>query len=123
MIAQLVLSIALFFILLVAIMLFYMRYQSKVPYYRMTEADCVNLLVKAVQGNLPEQDWDMFIGMMSRDNEQIENLRTKCYVIDDAFRKETKLIDGRQCVRFHSEGLKQLTCLLDEWQHKTHLIV
>lgn len=123
MIAQLVLSVALFFFLLIAMMLFYLRYQSKVPYYRMSQEDCVDLLTQAVQGNLLEQDWDVFVSMNVRDNRQIEELRAKCHLIDETYRKGTTRVDGKKCVLFQSKGKEQLADLLDEWKHKESVTV
>ncbi len=120
MIFQLIVSFVLCFCLLAALMVFYIKYQSKVPYYRLNQNDCVNLLERAVNGVLLERDWNVFIGMTVRDDEEFEQLREVCLMIDDEHKKGTQIVDGGLYVRFSNVGLKQLTLLLDEWQHKVN---
>ncbi len=120
MILQFVLSIFLCFCLLVSLMVFYLKHKSKVPYYRLNQSDCTALLEKAVNGVLLEYDWNVFIGMTIRDNEQFERLREVCLMIDDEHKKGAQLIGGKLYVRFSKAGVKQLASLLDEWRHKVH---
>ena len=120
MILQFVISIVLCFCVLVALMFFYIKYQSKVPYYRLNQNDCVGLLEKAVNGVLLEREWNVFIGMTIRDNEPLELLREACLMIDDEHKKGTELVDGKTCVRFSKVGILALTTLLDEWRHKVN---
>jgi len=120
MILQFVLSVFLCFCLLISLMVFYLRYKSKMPYYRLSQNDCTVLLDKAVNGILLEYDWNVFIGMTIRDDEQFEHLREACLLIDEEHKKGAQLIDGKLYVRFSKAGLKQLSSLLDEWRHKVH---
>ncbi|MGB5996786.1 MAG: hypothetical protein WBG31_05680 [Marinomonas sp.] len=101
-------------------MVFYLKHKSKVPYYRLNQSDCTVLLEKAVNGVLLEYDWNVFIGMTIRDNEQFERLREVCLMIDDEHKKGAQLIGGKLYVRFSKAGVKQLASLLDEWRHKVH---
>lgn len=120
MILQFIISIFLCFGLLSALMFFYIKYQSRVPYYRFNQSDCVKLLERSVSGVLPEQEWNIFIGMTIQDNEQLECLREACFIIDDECKKGTQLVDGKLCVCFNKVGIKKLALLLDEWQHKVN---
>ncbi|WP_328797728.1 hypothetical protein [Marinomonas vulgaris] len=110
-------SIGSLFVVLVGLMVFFVRHQSKVPYYRLTQGQCVRLLRKALQGNLPEHEWHAFIGMSMRDSEALENLREECIFIDEYHVKGTQLVAGRLCMIFDKPGRQKLERLLDEWQH------
>ena len=123
MLLQLLVSISFLFLLLVLLVLFFIRHQSKVPYYRLTQERCVTLLEKAVQGVLPEYEWHAFIGMTVRDDDVLDDLREQCLLVDELGVKGTQLINGRVCIIFNKKGIYQLEILLDEWQHKSNYIV
>jgi hypothetical protein len=123
MIAELLFSILLLFVLLVVLVLFFIRHQSKMPYYRLSQAQCVVLLEKAIQGTLPEYEWHAFIGVNIRDNEELEMLREKCLLIDDLYVKKTHAVNGHTCVVFNKDGVNQLKMLLDEWRHKSNYVI
>lgn len=120
MIAQLLISFILCFCVLAALMLFYIKHQSKVPYYRLDQRFCVELLDKAVKGELLEREWNVFIGMGIRDNAQFEALREACFMIDEEYKKGTERVNGKVYVRFKRAGTEQLNVLLDEWRHKVN---
>ncbi|WP_417528526.1 hypothetical protein [Marinomonas shanghaiensis] len=120
---QLLFSIVFLFLLLVVLVLFFIRHQSKVPYYRLTHEQCLALLKRAIQGTLPEYEWHAFIGMTVRDDDALDELREQCLLIDEFGIKGTQLINGQRCVSFNKRGLSQLELLLDEWQHKAHYLV
>ncbi|NLQ18101.1 hypothetical protein HGG82_10765 [Marinomonas sp. M1K-6] len=123
MLIQLLVSISFLFLLLVLLVLFFIRHQSKVPYYRLTQDQCVTLLKRALQGILPEYEWHAFIGMTVRDDDVLDELREQCLLIDEYGVKGTQLINGRLCMCFNKQGLSQLEILLDEWQHKSNYTV
>ncbi|KZN14989.1 hypothetical protein [Marinomonas sp. TW1] len=123
MMLELLLSAFVFFVLLVGLMLFFVRHQSKLPYYRQSQADWVAMLEKALAGSLPEYEWHAFIGLSIRDNESLDALREQCCWIDEFETKGTQLVKGRLCVSFSNEGRKELEKLLDEWQHKADYLV
>lgn len=110
-------SIGSLFLVLATLMVFFVCHQSKVPYYRLTQDQCVTLLNKAVQGDLPEYEWHAFIGLSIRDNDALERLREQCFLIDENHVKGTQTVVGRLCMVFDKEGQQQLERLLDEWQH------
>ena len=116
---QWLVSAGIFFVLLVALLVFYIRHIYRVPYYRFSQQDAVRLLSKAVRGELPEREWHIFIGMEIRDNPALESLRECCIFIDESCVKSTSDINGQICVIFNKEGLSQLADLLDEWRHKS----
>lgn len=115
---ELILSVVILFLLLMGLMVFFIRHQSKMPYYRISQADCVVMLDKAINGTLPEFEWHAFIGMSIRDNDNLEALREQCCWLDEVAVLGTKSVNGRSCVSFSKEGRKELEKLLDEWQHK-----
>lgn len=117
---QLLISILVCFVLFLGLIVFYARHQARVPYYRFDQKQSVNLLTKAVNGELLEQEWHVFIGMSIRDDKEIEVLREQCCLLDETCVKGTQLISGKTYVLFTQEGLLQLKKLLDEWKHKTH---
>ncbi|WCN12123.1 hypothetical protein GV054_03405 [Marinomonas mediterranea] len=117
---QILLSVGLCFSLLCGLLIFFIRFKERVPYYIIEHQKCICLLDLAVKGRLPEHDWHIFIGMGVRTDEQVEALREKCAEIDEAFCRGTKLFEGRPCVAFSEKGIKQLTALLDEWRHKAN---
>ncbi|WCN08028.1 hypothetical protein [Marinomonas mediterranea] len=117
---QIFLSITVCFGLLSGLLIFFIRFKQRVPYYIIEHQKCIRLLDLAVKGRLLEHDWHVFIGMSIRTDEQVEALREKCVVIDEAFCRGTRLYKGRQCVVFSEEGINQLSVLLDEWQHKAN---
>ena len=123
MLVQLLVSISFLFLLLVSLVLFFIRHQSKVPYYRLTQDQCVILLKKAIQGVLPEYEWHAFIGMTVRDDDALDELREQCLLIDELGVKGTQLINGQICIIFNKKAISQLEILLDEWQHKTNYLV
>uniref|UniRef100_A6W1V1 Uncharacterized protein n=1 Tax=Marinomonas sp. (strain MWYL1) TaxID=400668 RepID=A6W1V1_MARMS len=123
MLVQLLVSISFLFLLLVFLVLFFIRHQSKVPYYRLTQDQCISLLKKAIQGVLPEYEWHAFIGMTVRDDDALDELREQCLLIDELGVKGTQLINGRGCITFNKKGISQLEILLDEWQHKSKYLV
>ncbi|NVK72518.1 hypothetical protein C0J08_17770 [Marinomonas sp. CT5] len=120
---QLLVSTSFLFLLLVFLVWFYIRHQSKVPYYRLTQDQCVTLLQKAIQGVLPEYEWHAFLGMTMRDDEALDELREQCLEIDEDGVKGTQTINGQACMSFNKKGISQLELLLDEWQHKTNYLV
>lgn len=65
------------------LMVFFIRHQSKMPYYRISQADCIMMLDKAINGTLPELEWHAFIGMSIRDNDNLEALREQCCWLDE----------------------------------------
>lgn len=123
MLLQLLVSISFLFLLLVSLVLFFIRHQSKVPYYRLTQDQCVTLLKKAIQGVLPEYEWHAFIGMTVRDDDALDELRERCLQIDELGVKGTQLINSQVCITFNKKGISQLEILLDEWQHKSKYLV
>ncbi|WP_137170383.1 hypothetical protein [Marinomonas sp. FW-1] len=123
MLIQLLVSIGCLFLLLVALTLFFIRHQSKVPYYRMTQAQCVTLLDKATKGVLPEHEWNAFLGMSVRDDGAVDALREQCLLIDESGVKGMHSVNGRSCVLFNKKGVSQLEKLLDEWQHKSNYLI
>jgi hypothetical protein len=123
MLSQLLVSIVCLFFLLVALMVFFIRHKPKVPYYRVSQKQCVDLLFNASQGALLEGEWYAFIGMSIRDNEALEALRVHCLSIDEFGVKGTNIIDGRSCMSFNKEGTQRLEMLLDEWRHKANYLV
>lgn len=123
MLVQLLVSISFLFLLLVSLVLFFIRHQSKVPYYRLTQDQCVTLLQNAIQGVLPEYEWHAFIGMTVRDDDALDELREQCLLIDEFGVKGSQLINGRACITFNKKGVSQLELLLDEWQHKSKYLV
>jgi hypothetical protein len=123
MLVQLLVSISFLFLLLVSLVLFFIRHQSKVPYYRLTQNQCVNLLKRAIQGVLPEYEWHAFIGMTVRDDDVLDELREQCLQIDELGVKGTQLINGQVCIIFNKKGISQLEILLDDWQHRSNYLV
>ena len=123
MLVQLLVSISFLFLLLISLVLFYIRHQSKVPYYRLTQDQCVTLLQKAIQGVLPEYEWHAFLGMTVRDDDALDELRERCLLIDEFGVKGTQLENGQPCIIFNKKGVSQLELLLDEWQHKSKYLV
>lgn len=117
--AELFISIGSLFFLLVGLMVFFIRHQSKVPYYRPTQDQCIDMLNKALKGCLPEYEWHAFIGMSVRGDDALESLREHCMLIDEIGVKGTERIAGRLCVVFNKYGVDRLEQLLDEWQHKS----
>ena len=123
MLLQLLVSVFFFFLLLILLVLFFIRHQSKVPYYRLTQEQCVVLLKKAIEGVLPEYEWHAFIGMTVRDDDVLDELREQCLQIDESWVKGTRMVNGHSCIIFNKKGITQLEMLLDEWQHKSKYIV
>ncbi|AWY02008.1 hypothetical protein A8139_20205 [Marinomonas primoryensis] len=123
MLIELLVSIVFLFLLLACLMIFFIRHKSKVPYYRLTKEQCVDLLVRAVQGYLPEHEWHAFIGMNIRDNEALDVLREQCLLLDEFGVRGTCLVDGHSCVSFNKSGIQRLEVLLDEWRFKTDYLV
>ena len=123
MLVQLLVSIVCLFLLLLGLTLFFIRHQSKVPYYRVTQAQCVTLLENAVKGVLPEHEWSAFLGMSVRDDGAVDILREQCLLIDESGVKGVHSINGRSCMLFNKKGVSQLEKLLDEWQHKSHYLI
>lgn len=123
MLVQLLVSISFLFLLLVLLVLFFIRHQSKVPYYRLTQEQCVSLLQKAIQGVLPEHEWHAFIGMTVRDDDVLDELREQCLLIEEFGIKGSQFINGQVCITFNKKGISQLEMLLDEWQHKSKYLV
>jgi len=123
MVIELLVSAAFLFLLLAVLMLFFIRHESKIPYYRLTQEQCVNLLSRASQGVLPETEWYAFIGMSIRDNGALDDLREQCLSVDEFGVKGTQLVDGCSCMFFNKAGIQRLEILLDEWQFKTNYLV
>lgn len=120
MLLEFVVSIVLFFALLIGIVLFFVFNRSKVPYYQFSKQDCVKLLSQAAEGTLLERDWHIFIGISIRDNKDLESLRETCIFIDDSYVKRTRLINGQVYMVFNQDGVALLEALLDEWRHRVH---
>ncbi|TYL48713.1 hypothetical protein [Marinomonas sp. IMCC 4694] len=120
---ELLLSIVSFFFLLVALMVFFIRHQSKIPYYNFTQSQCVDLLGKAIHGRLPECEWHAFIGMSVRGNDALDALREQCSLIDESGVKGTQRREGRLCMVFNKQGVDLLESLYDEWLHKSDCLI
>lgn len=116
-------SVVFCFLLLIFLMFFFTRHKSRLPYHKMTQSQCVNLMKKAVNGVLPEHEWHTFIGISILDNEQLDSLREQCVLIDENEVKGTHLVNGRPCVTFSKKGISELEKLLDEWQHKSDFLI
>ena len=123
MLIELLVSIISLFLLLASLMVFFIRHKSKVPYYRLTKTQCVDLLVSAAQGRLPEHEWYAFIGINIRDNKALDVLREQCLLLDECGVRGTCLVDGQSCVSFNKGGIQRLETLLDEWRFKTDYLV
>tara|TARA_R110001606_G_scaffold326301_2_gene473058 strand:+ start:922 stop:1293 length:372 start_codon:yes stop_codon:yes gene_type:complete len=123
MLIELLVSIISLFLLLASLMVFFIRHKSKVPYYRLTKTQCVDLLVSAAQGRLPEHEWYAFIGMNIRDNKALDVLREQCLLLDECGVRGTCLVDGQSCISFNKGGIQRLETLLDEWRFKTDYLV
>lgn len=111
-------SIAACFFVLVALLLFYLKYKQQVPYYRVNKTYCLRLLEHAISGDLPVADWHFFIGVTITHSAELDTLRQQCEDIDEQYVTGSRLVNSQACVLFTSEGKKALASLLDEWQFK-----
>ncbi|RDL42716.1 hypothetical protein DN730_17960 [Marinomonas piezotolerans] len=118
MVVQLALGAFIGFVLLISLLVFFVKHQHRAPYYQLDAKGCVAILNDAVNGDLLEYEWHIFIGMTVRYDAEIEALRCECACIDDEFVINTFYKDGKAYVVFAKEGLLRLQTLLDEWQHK-----
>ncbi|TPE50887.1 hypothetical protein FJM67_10020 [Maribrevibacterium harenarium] len=115
---EFIISLALLFCLLVGLLLFFALKKRRLPYYQVSQQDCVRILEQALSGELSEYDWQVFIGFTVTYDEDIEALRLTCAQIDEDCTKNARLVQGKLCVCFTKEGMLQLESLLDEWRHK-----
>jgi hypothetical protein len=115
---EFIVSLALLFCLLVGLLLFFALKKRRLPYYQVSQQDCVRILEQALSGGLSEYDWQVFVGFSVTYDEDIEALRLTCAQIDEDYTKDARLVQGKLCVRFTKEGMLQLESLLDEWRHK-----
>ncbi|MEH6469054.1 MAG: hypothetical protein V7725_05525 [Porticoccus sp.] len=53
------------------------------PVYRLDKKNIVILLTLVVEGRATENDWQVFLGMPIRHNEQLEDVRRRCYEISE----------------------------------------
>lgn len=119
---QIVLAVFIGFLLLSALLLFFVRYQARLPYYQIDRSKCVALLQHAVQGTLLENEWCVFIGMQVRNDEEIEQLRLQCFEIDEQYVINTIVTNGKTYMVFSKQGIAELQGLLDEWQNKVEYL-
>lgn len=119
--SALILSILVSFLLFLSMLLFFVFYKQRLPYYRVQRSDCLALLQQAAAGRVPVQDWDVFLGMSIRDSEHLESLRLRCLEIDELHRIGQKQVAGVDCAHYSQAGLKALAELLDEWSHNTNM--
>ncbi|SBS34055.1 hypothetical protein MAQ5080_02762 [Marinomonas aquimarina] len=116
--AQVLLAILISFVLFVSILVFFIKHKQRMPYYQIDQAGCVQLLRQAVDGELLERDWHVFIGISVRYDAEIEQLRLQCIVIDENHVINSVTKKGQNYVVFSKQGLSELQALLEEWQHK-----
>ncbi len=65
-------------ITLVLIVIFLGLIYFKPPVYRLTGKNLISLFELALSGEATESDWDVFIGMPIRYNDDLENIRLAC---------------------------------------------
>jgi len=116
---NLIISIAACFLVFVGLLLFYIKYNQQLPYYRINKNYCLRLLEHAIAGDLPISDWHFFIGMTVTHSEHLDELRQKCFDVDEQYVTGSRLVNSQACVSFSKEGKKELRALLDEWKFKT----
>ncbi|MBM6552159.1 hypothetical protein [Marinomonas ostreistagni] len=118
MIVEALLAFLISFVLFAVIVVFFIKHQQRVPYYQMDAEACVRILRQAVEQELLEREWHIFIGMQVRYDNEIETLRGQCIAIDELHAMNTRVSQGMVYVVFSQAGLEKLAELLDEWQHK-----
>ena len=114
-------SILVSFCLLFGLLLFFLRFQKRIPYYRVDKDSCLLLLKTAYEGELPVREWHFFIGMNIQHEPELDTLRANCLQIDEQFVVGSHLVRGVSCVLFNSEGKQSLLTLMDEWRFKVDL--
>ena len=116
--AQMLLAILISFMLFASVLVFFIKHRQRMPYYQIDQAGCVRLLKQAVEGELLERDWHVFIGIGVRYDLEIEHLRLQCIEIDENHVINSVTKKGQTYVVFSRQGLSELQSLLEEWQHK-----
>ncbi len=94
------------FIFVLLILLVFMRVGT--PVYRLEKKNLKALLTLMIEGHATENDWQVFLGMPIRHNDQLEDFRQRCLEIN-----EREYIGGSGCLLTEA-GIEELKQLLEE---------
>ena len=87
-------------------------YSSKV--YKPTYKDVVHLLEGVINGKTNEYDWDQFICVPIKNNDELEKIRNKCLELE-----KKEFFDGVENeFLFNKKGLEKLKKILSELKNK-----
>lgn len=70
--------LTLFFTFIFVVLIFLVFIRVGTPVYRLDKQNLVTLLTLVVEGRATENDWQVFLGMPIRHNEQLEEVRRRC---------------------------------------------
>lgn len=94
------------FIFVLLILLVFMRVGT--PVYRLEKKNLMALLTLMIEGHATENDWQVFLGMPIRHNDQLEDFRQRCLEIN-----EREYIGGSGSLLTEA-GIEELKQLLEE---------
>lgn len=69
------------FLIVLIIILVFVRIGT--PVYRLETKNIIVLLTLVVEGKATENDWEVFLGLPIRHNEQLEDIRLRCQRISE----------------------------------------
>ncbi|HEB28510.1 hypothetical protein LCGC14_1977350 [marine sediment metagenome] len=75
--------LTLFFTFIFVVLIFLVFIRVGTPVYHLDKQNLVTLLTLVVEGRATENDWQVFLGMPIRHNEQLEEIRRRCYDISE----------------------------------------
>lgn len=69
------------FVIVLVVVIFFVRIGT--PVYRLEKKNIIVLLTLVVEGQATENDWEVFLGVPIRHNEQLESIRLCCQAISE----------------------------------------
>ncbi len=75
--------LTLFFTFLVVLIVVLTFVRIGTPFYRLEKKNIIVLLTSVIEGQATENDWEVFLGVPIRHNEQLEAIRMQCYEISE----------------------------------------
>jgi hypothetical protein len=69
------------FLIVLVVVIFFVRIGT--PVYRLEKKNIIVLLTLVVEGQATENDWEVFLGVPIRHNEQLEGIRLTCQGISE----------------------------------------
>lgn len=99
--------LTLFFTLILVVIVLAVFMRFGVPAYRVERSNVIKLLEMVQAREATDSDWEVFISVPIRHDDELEQVRQQCEVI-----AERELMPGGHC-QFSEQGLRELAVVLE----------